>query len=447
MNNFASFTLGQISAPVNILKEFLEIFNRRHKCKAAILSWLDGKHYYGQEWVRITLENLGEILGYCRETISKHLRELVKDQLIDELPSHRFPKDTANMYRLNPNWLPPIEFDKSEWVGLSKVLGFWRYLDMLPKVLFFGRCEKIGLSMPINQPINANNPPTLETNLKLFKNNNTAVAEKKETVEEEEANWEAIATVTQAWEQTQTSHYVDDSTQETGVDDIDSDEDLPSAPEIKVVSNSNSEPTKDKTWISHKREIEGCGECGECGENGRFISSALCNAAPPTPSPSSHTSHTPHTSHTSLPKSVRNSDKTGEDLPSAPEIKVVSNSNSEPTKVEIRDTCAELKRLRINPDPCLGVIKKYWGNVAGAIARVKEAIAEGWCDNPTGLFINSCKSGVKAKTAVTADVKTWYDWAYRQGLVQAMQEGKWVYLPDGSRAALDEMMRRYPMEI
>ncbi len=41
--------------------------------------------------------------------------------------------------------------------------------------------------------------------------------------------------------------------------------------------------------------------------------------------------------------------------------------------------------MRINPDPCLGVVKKYWANVQGALARVKEAIQEGWCENPTGF--------------------------------------------------------------
>ncbi|WP_375491165.1 hypothetical protein [uncultured Nostoc sp.] len=133
------------------------------------------------------------------------------------------------------------------------------------------------------------------------------------------------------------------------------------------------------------------------------------------------------------------------DLSSAPEIKPTSTQNK-PTKDEIRETCTELKRLRINPDPCLGVIKKYWGNVAGAISRVKESLAEGWCDNPTGLFINSCKVGIKAKTAVTSDVSTWFEWARRRGIVLAMQGGKWAYLPDGSQAELEEMMRRYPME-
>ncbi|MEH2393705.1 MAG: helix-turn-helix domain-containing protein [Nostoc sp.] len=389
MNNFASFTLGQISTPVNILKEFLEIFNRRHKCKAAILSWLDGKHFYGQEWVRTTNENLGETLGYCRETISKHLRELVTDKLIDELPAQYFPKDTANIYRLNPNWLPPIEFEKSEWAELSKVLGFWKYPDILSKALFFEeatlqdeltlhyrhgdadakqttlgeaaptrRCEKIDIDRPKNEPINANNPPTLETNLNFFKNNNTDVAEKKEAMEEPEPDWESIVAATNTWEQNQISHFVEKSEQVDSSDEID-----------------------------------------------------------------------PH-----------------DDSSSALEIKAVSNLISLPTKNEIRETCTELKRLRINPDPCLGVIKKYWGNVAGAIVRVKEAIQEGWCDNPTGLFINSCQSGAKAKNAVTSDIKTWFDWAYKQGIVRGMEGGQWAFLPDGSRLLLLEMMRRYPME-
>jgi hypothetical protein len=51
MNKFTSLTLGEVRSPVNVLKEILATFNRRHKCKAAILSWLDGKHYYGNEWV------------------------------------------------------------------------------------------------------------------------------------------------------------------------------------------------------------------------------------------------------------------------------------------------------------------------------------------------------------------------------------------------------------
>jgi len=114
-------------------------------------------------------------------------------------------------------------------------------------------------------------------------------------------------------------------------------------------------------------------------------------------------------------------------------------------KQEIAEVCHELRRLRINPQPCLGVVKKYWDNVAGAIAYVKDAVAEGWCTNPTGLFINSCKSGAKGKNTVTGDVSAWFDWARKQRIVLAMSGGV-VYTVDGEAVELAEMMRRFPVE-
>lgn len=46
------------------------------------------------------------------------------------------------------------------------------------------------------------------------------------------------------------------------------------------------------------------------------------------------------------------------------------DNSGKPSQREIKEICTELKRLRINPQACLGVIKKYWGNVQGAIARL-----------------------------------------------------------------------------
>jgi hypothetical protein len=60
---------------------------------------------------------------------------------------------------------------------------------------------------------------------------------------------------------------------------------------------------------------------------------------------------------------------------------------------------------------------------------VKEAVAEGWCDNPTGLFINSCRNGAKGKNTVTNDVSAWFEWARKQRIVLAMSGGV-VYTPD-----------------
>jgi len=83
--------------------------------------------------------------------------------------------------------------------------------------------------------------------------------------------------------------------------------------------------------------------------------------------------------------------------------------------------------------------------VGGAIARVKEAIQQNWCANPTGLFIASCKKGVKLqKIQVSNEVNEWFTWARKQKLVIAMTDG-FVYTPEGEAVKIDEMMSLYPM--
>ncbi|BAY93757.1 MULTISPECIES: hypothetical protein [unclassified Tolypothrix] len=328
MNSFTSAVLGQIHTPVNILQEFLATFNRRQKCKAAILSWLDGKHYYGHEWVRITFEKLADILGYCRETISRHMKELVFDDLIKEQAAQKFPKDTACEYQLNR--------------------------EKLTQLLDFQRCEKIDTDVPDISTRCANNPPTFETTLNLLKNNNTAVEEKKDEGVKESL-YEPVQAAPEP-EPPQITHFVDEIKQDDSTSEIDPHEDEFSESEVKVGS-----------------------------------------------------------------------------------------SMDKPTKQEIAEICNELRRLRINPEPCLGVVKKYWANVAGAIARVKQGIHEGWCDNPTGLFINSCRSGAKGKNTVTSDVSAWFEWARKQRIAIAMSAGV-VYTPDGDAVEVQEMMRRFPYE-
>ncbi|BAY34579.1 hypothetical protein NIES2107_64840 [Nostoc carneum NIES-2107] len=327
MNSFTSAVLGQIHTPVNILSEFLATFNRRQKCKAAILSWLDGKHYYGHEWVRITFEKLADILGYCRETISRHMKELVFDDLIKEQAAQKFPKDTACEYQLNR--------------------------EKLTELLNSQRCEKIDTHVSDISTRCANNPPTFETTLNLLKNNNTAVEEKKdEGVKQSE--YELVRQTPE-----------------------------PEPPQI--------------TRFADKQELD-----------------------------DSTSGIDPH-----------------EDEFSEAEVEVSSTSDK-PSKHEIAEVCTELRRLRINPEPCLGVVKKYWVNVPGAIARVKEGIHEGWCDNPTGLFINSCKSGAKGKNTITSDVSAWFEWARKQRIALAMSSG-FVYTPSGDAVEVGEMMQRFPV--
>lgn len=362
MTSFTSAVLGEIHTPVNILKEFLQFFNRRQKCKAAILSWLDGKHYYEQEWVRITFEELADILGYCRETISKHLTELVADKFVEKRRANRFPKDTAYKYRLNLGWLN-LGFDEVVLDYASKLLGFAKYQHLLPKLLF--RCEKIDISVPKNSRIDANNLATYRNTLKPFKNNNTAVGEVKD--EGVEQSLYEPAHQTPEAEQPQTTHFVDEIEEDDSTGEIDPHEDEFSGTEV--------------------------------------VSEAVA--------------------------SLRAS---------------VVSSTYKPSKHEIAEVCTELRRLRINPEPCLGVVKKYWANVAGAIARVKEGIHEGWCDNPTGLFINSCRSGAKGKNTVTSDVSAWFEWARKQRIAIAMSGG-FVYTPSGEAVEVLSMMRRFPLEL
>jgi biotin operon repressor len=187
MNKFTSLTLGEVRSPVNVLKEILDTFNRRHKCKAAILSWLDGKHYYGNEWVRITFEELGNVLGYCRETISKHIRELIKLGLLEHQASNRFPKDTACEYQINQHKLTEI-------LGLSQ-------------------CEKTDDYVPENSGICANNPSTYRNYPETSQKKQPA--NKNESQDAVQPDWDTLASETLVWEQNQLTRLQDVESQST----------------------------------------------------------------------------------------------------------------------------------------------------------------------------------------------------------------------------------------
>ena len=66
-------------------------------------------------------------------------------------------------------------------------------------------------------------------------------------------------------------------------------------------------------------------------------------------------------------------------FPAPPSVSPLPIVPKKLSQAELDSIEAELKRLNINPDCCKGVIRKYWGNVGGAIARVKEALQQGWC--------------------------------------------------------------------
>ncbi|WP_155960638.1 hypothetical protein [Fischerella sp. PCC 9605] len=69
--------------------------------------------------------------------------------------------------------------------------------------------------------------------------------------------------------------------------------------------------------------------------------------------------------------------------------------------------------MRINLEPCLEVVKKYWDNVQGAIAHVKGALAPLVVRQPDCSRFTPCskRSRAKGKNVVTTDVSRWFTWA------------------------------------
>ncbi len=47
-------------------------------------------------------------------------------------------------------------------------------------------------------------------------------------------------------------------------------------------------------------------------------------------------------------------------------------------------------------------IRSFWHNVPFALTRVKSAIAEGWCKQPTGLFVQALKIGTSGEQGAVA---------------------------------------------
>jgi hypothetical protein len=76
----------------------------------------------------------------------------------------------------------------------------------------------------------------------------------------------------------------------------------------------------------------------------------------------------------------------------------------QPTDEEVGEVCIQLRRL--SPEISINLqvrsaIRSYWHNVPSALARVKSAIASGWCKQPTGLFVQALKNGARAEGADT----------------------------------------------
>ena len=116
MSQFTSAFLGQVQHPINILQEYLAAFG--NKCQAAILSWLDNwtrtKRKEAQsDWVWLVLSDLAAELGYCKDTIFRHLHHLVEMGVLERQRAKRWATDRAWKYRI-------VSHKLAQYIGLCE---------------------------------------------------------------------------------------------------------------------------------------------------------------------------------------------------------------------------------------------------------------------------------------------------------------------------------------
>ncbi|BAY41441.1 hypothetical protein NIES2111_58370 (plasmid) [Nostoc sp. NIES-2111] len=123
----------------------------------------------------------------------------------------------------------------------------------------------------------------------------------------------------------------------------------------------------------------------------------------------------------------------------------------QPNQHEVQEVLQQLREMPCTPQFRLNgeiqrTVKRYWANVPGAVAYLKEAIRT-WkgIKSPEAVFVAACKEGRKPESAqVKSGAIAWFEWARKNRIVIAMS-GEVVYTPDGEAVALTEMMRRFPM--
>ncbi len=116
MPQFKSAFLGQVQHPINILQEYLAAFG--NKCQAAILSWLDNwtrnkRKEQQSDWVWLVLSDLAAELGYCKDTIFRHLHHLVEMGVLERQRAKRWATDRAWKYRI-------VSQKLAQYIGLNE---------------------------------------------------------------------------------------------------------------------------------------------------------------------------------------------------------------------------------------------------------------------------------------------------------------------------------------
>jgi hypothetical protein len=124
---------------------------------------------------------------------------------------------------------------------------------------------------------------------------------------------------------------------------------------------------------------------------------------------------------------------------------------SQPSQEEVQQVLQQLREISCTPQFRLNseiqrTVKRYWDNVPGAIAYLKEALRI-WkgIKSPEAVFVAACKEGRKPEvTQVVSDTIAWFEWARKERIVLALSGGV-VYTPSGEAVEMREMMRRYPI--
>ncbi|BAT56826.1 hypothetical protein NOS3756_58380 (plasmid) [Nostoc sp. NIES-3756] len=124
----------------------------------------------------------------------------------------------------------------------------------------------------------------------------------------------------------------------------------------------------------------------------------------------------------------------------------------QPSQQEVQEVLQQLREIPCTPQFRLNgkiqrTVKRYWANVPGAIAYLKEAVRT-WkgVKSPEAVFVAACREGRKPETQqAKSGVIAWFEWARENRIVIAMS-GEVVYTPDGEAVALSEMMRRFPLQ-
>ncbi|MBW4596256.1 MAG: hypothetical protein KME46_25960 [Brasilonema angustatum HA4187-MV1] len=357
MTTFTSSVLGEVNHPINILKEYKEAFGRT---KAAILTWID---------------------GWLKTRIAKGLNKWVRLTLNDVAADLGYCKKTIHKHLRELVEMGILVREKAGWFPTDTSHAYKMDTDVILQYLcskkkytasgVFGNQQQCNHEpLVVEKCATYIDSSSLDSKLISHTQQDAAVGENLEV------DWDTLENQVARWEESQlTSEQLVEEEQARLVSEC-----LITEEQATLVSNQEEpdQPT-DTLCVDKQTSVDLSNQPIKREDN---YSVVVCK------------------------------------------VKTVTTSkeieSNKPCQEEISEIRRELRQLRINPEACMSAVLRHWGNVNNALARVREAIADGWCKNPEGLFISSCKNGAKPqKSAVAVGFKEWFDWARKQRIALA----------------------------